>query len=199
MEEYLAARMVRTPLCLLDMDIPVDGGDAFVLTSTERALDLPHRPVLVHAACAGIADRTEEDQTNGLRRNGQHVVTEYLRARTELWLDDMDVFYPYDGFTIITIAWLESLGLCGAGEAADFLRENWDDAENRILIGGRVPVNTHGGSLSEGGTQGSGHVREAVVQLRGDAGTRQVPDASVALLTPGGFIYNAQGLVLRTT
>jgi len=58
-------------------------------------------------------------------------------------------------------------------------------------------VNPHGGSLSEGGTQGAGHVREAITQLRSAAGARQVPDAQVALLTPGGFFFNAQGMVLR--
>jgi acetyl-CoA acetyltransferase len=65
------------------------------------------------------------------------------------------------------------------------------------LIDGRIPVNPHGGALSEGGTQGSGHVREAVVQLRGEAGERQVAGARTAFLTPGGFFFNAQGLVLR--
>jgi acetyl-CoA acetyltransferase len=61
-----------------------------------------------------------------------------------------------------------------------------------------VPVNPHGGALSEGGTQGSGHVREAILQLRGEAGERQVPGATKALVTPGGFFFNAQGMVLRT-
>ena len=198
MDDYLSARMIRDPLSMLDMDIPVDGADAFVLTTAARALDLPHRAVVVHAACAGLANPPGEDRLPGLRRHGQHVVVDFLRRNADFWLDDVDVYCPYDGFTVLTLAWLESAGWCGPGEAAEFVRSNWDDETNRILIGGRVPVNTHGGSLAEGGTQGSGHLREGVVQLRGDAGDRQVPDARRALITPGGFVFNAQGVMLRT-
>jgi acetyl-CoA acetyltransferase len=197
MQDYLAARMVREPLCLLDMDIPVDGGDAFVLTTAERAADLPHRPVLLHAACAGIVASPDEDQIPGLHHHGQHVVVDFLRSRSDIWIDDIDVYFPYDGFTIITLGWIENSGWCGPGEAGPFLAEHWDATAGRIVINGRVPVNTHGGALSEGGTQGSGHVREAVVQLRGDAAARQVPGATSALVTPGGFFFNSQGLVLR--
>ena len=67
-----------------------------------------------------------------------------------------------------------------------------------MLIDGRIPINPHGGSLSEGATRGSGHLREAVVQLRGDAGERQVSGARTALVTPGGFFFNSQGFILRT-
>jgi acetyl-CoA acetyltransferase len=197
MDDYLAARMIREPLCLLDMDVPVDGADAFVVTTAERARDLPHSPVLVHAATLGMIDRHDEDQLPSLARTGQHVVVEALRARSELWTDDVDVYFPYDGFSIITLGWLESTGWCGPGEAGEFLADHWDAAAGRILIDGRIPVNPHGGALSEGGTQGSGHVREAVLQLQGRAGERQVDDARTALVTPGGFFFNAQGMVLR--
>jgi acetyl-CoA acetyltransferase len=197
MEDYLAARMVREPLCLLDMDIPVDGGDALVLTTAERAADRPHRPVLLHAACAGIVASPDEDQIPGLHHHGQHVVVDFLRSRSDLWIDEIDVYFPYDGFTIITLGWIENSGWCGPGEAGHFLAEHWDANADRIVINHRVPVNTHGGALSEGGTQGSGHVREAVVQLRGEAAARQVPGARSALVTPGGFFFNSQGLVLR--
>jgi len=197
MEDYLAARVVREPLCLLDMDIPVDGGDAFVLTTAERAADRPHSPVLLHAACAGIVASPDEDQIPGLHHHGQHVVVDFLRSRSDVWIDDIDVYFPYDGFTIITLGWIENSGWCGPGDAGAFLADHWDATAGRIVINGRVPVNTHGGALSEGGTQGSGHVREAVVQLRGDAAGRQVPDARSALVTPGGFFFNSQGIVLR--
>ncbi len=198
MDDYLAARMIRWPLSLLDMDIPIDGAIAFVITTAERARDLPRRPVLIHAATAGVIGRNEEDQTPGLRNHGQRVSVETLRARSDLWLDDIDVYYPYDGFSFITLSWLEAIGWCGPGEAGAFIRDNWDDKTNSLVINGRIPVNTHGGSLSEGGTQGAGHIREAVLQLQGEAGDRQVPDARTAVLTPGGFFFNAHGLVLRT-
>ena len=66
-----------------------------------------------------------------------------------------------------------------------------------MLVGGRMPINSHGGSLSEGGTRGTGHIREAVLQLRGEAGDRQVEGARTALVTPGGFFFNSQGALLR--
>ena len=198
MDDYLAARMIREPLCLLDMDVPIDGADAFVVTTTERARDLPQQEVLIHAATMGLAAHPEEHLTVDLAHTGQAVVAADLRAKSDYWAADADVFFPYDGFTIVALRCFESFGYCGPGEAGDFLRSHWDKAANRVMIDGRVPVNPHGGSLSEGGTQGAGHVREAVLQLRGQAGVRQVPKAKVALLTPGGFFFNAQGLVLRT-
>ncbi|HZP28537.1 MAG TPA: thiolase family protein [Acidimicrobiia bacterium] len=197
MDDYLAGRMVREPLCLYDMDVPVDGADAFVITTAERARDLPHPPVLVHAATLGMIDRHDEDQLPSLARTAQHVVVEALRARSDLWLDDVDVYFPYDGFTIITLGWLESTGWCGPGEAGAFLEQHWNEEEGRVLVDGRIPVNPHGGALSEGGTQGSGHLREAVLQLQGRAGERQVAGAETALVTPGGFFFNSQGMVLR--
>jgi len=198
MEDYLAGRMVRDPLTVFDMDYPVDGADAFVITTAERARDLPHEPVLIHAATLGMTGRPDEDQIPDLRHHGQQVVAENLWRRSEVTLRDVDIFFPYDGFSVITLSWLEALGYCGYGEAGPFLEKSWDRIENRIKIGGRVLVNTHGGSLSEGGTQGSGHLREAVVQLRGEAGARQAPGLRTALVTPGGFFFNAGGLILRT-
>ena len=198
MDDYLSARMVRDPLCLLDMDVPVDGADAFVFTSAERAKDLPHEPVLIHAATAGIPAKHLEQTIEGLGNHGQQVVVRNLRAKSDIWIPDIDIYYPYDGFTPITVQWIENTGWCKPGEAYDFLRQNWDAQGLRLMIDGRIPMNTHGGNHSEGGTQGSGHIREATVQLRGDAGERQVTGAKTAFLTPGGMFMNAQGLVLRT-
>ncbi len=197
MAGYLGGRMVREPLCLYDMDIPVDGADAFIVTTAERARDLRTVPVLIHAATMGMTAPPEEHLAAGLDATGQPLAARDLRAKSDLWLDDIDVFFPYDGFTIVALRCFESYGFCGPGEAGAFLADNWDGAEDRIKINGRVPVNTHGGSLSEGGSQGAGHLREAVTQLRAQAGRRQVPGARVALLTPGGFFFNAQGLILR--
>src|SRR5690606_23163738 len=115
----------------------------------------------------------------------------------DFWIDDVDLYYPYDGFSFLTLSWIENVGLCAPGEGGDFLRAHWNAAEQRALLRGRVPMNSHGGSLSEGATQGSGHIREAVMQLQGRAGEHQVADAQRALLTIGGFFFNAQGLALR--
>lgn len=197
MEEYLAGRMVRDPFTIFDMDYPVDGADAFVITTVERARDLAKKPVLVHAATVGMTGRSLEDQMPDLRSQGQQVVAENLWRRSEVTRDDCDLFFPYDGFTVIALSCFEVMGYCGYGEAGPFLEDNWNTQRNRIEIGGRIPVNTHGGSLSDGGTQGVGHIREAALQLRGEANARQVPDAKTALITPGGFFFNAGGLILR--
>lgn len=197
MEDYLAARMIRWPLCLLDMDVPVDGADAFVITTAERARSLPYPPVLVHALSLGMIGKNVEDQTPNLRQHGQHVVVASLRSRSDFWVEETDLYFPYDGFTPIALNWFENVGLCGPGEAGAFLEDNWDAASGRILLRGEVPVNPHGGALAEGGTQGSGHLREAVHQLQGRAGERQVPGARTAIVTAGGFFFNAQGVTLR--
>jgi len=196
MDDYLNARMIREPLCLYDMDVAVDGADAFIVTTAERARDLALPPVLINTAVLGQMAPNEEDQTISLRANGQHVVVDTLKARSDFWIDDIDVYFPYDGFTPITLNWIENAGWCKPGEAGEFLRDHWDSAEGRVLIDGRIPVNPHGGSLSEGATQASGHIREAVHQLQGLAGERQVPNAQRALITAGGFFFNAQGLTL---
>jgi acetyl-CoA acetyltransferase len=197
MDEYLGARMVREPLSMLDMDYPVDAADAFVITTAERARDMPRPAVLVHTATSGMTAHPDEDQQVDLGHTGQQVVVDRLWGSSDLTLPDMDLFYPYDGFSVITLRWFETIGYCADGEAGPFLEANWDSTRNRILIDGRIPVNTHGGSLSAGGTQGSGHVREAVLQLQGRADARQVPGARTALVTPGGFFFNAGGMILR--
>ncbi|WP_213935031.1 thiolase family protein [Rhodococcus sp. B50] len=198
MEDYLDGRMIREPLCLYDMDVPIDGADAFIVTTAEHARDLPHRPVLVHALSMGLAAHPEEHLTAGLDHTGQTISARALLARSEFGIHDFDVLLPYDGFSLITLHCLESYGFGEPGTAGDFLAEHWDPSRGRVLIDGRVPINPHGGSLSEGGSQGAGHLREAVLQLRGDAGRRQVDRAASALLTPGGLFFNAQGIALRT-
>jgi len=191
--------MIRDPLCLYDLDVFVDGADALILTTAERARDLPHKPVLIHAATTGRAQFNREDQMLGLHTNGQGVAVRRYRQTSDLMPDDVDILYAYDGFSIINALWLESLGYCGPGEAEQLLRDSWAIDERRArLTRRRIPMNTHGGSLSEGGTQGSGAAREAVIQLRGDAGARQVPDATSALLAIGGILWNPGVVVLRT-
>ena len=132
---------------------------------------------MIHAARTARSTRTRRTSRPSLRHHGQHVVIESLQAKSDFWIDDIDVYFPYDGFTFITMSWIENVGWCGLGEAGRFIEDHWDNDANRILIDGRIPVNPHGGALSEGGTQGSGHIREAIHQLQGLAGDRQVPGA----------------------
>ena len=188
--------MIRDPLCLLDMDVPVDGADAFVLTSVQRARDLPHRPVIVHAAIGGLTGRNDDDQAPSLAHHGHDVTARHLWQRSDIGLDGVDIALLYDGFSFITVSWLEKLGWAEEGLGGPFVDEHWSESEQRILIDGKVPLNTHGGALSEGGNQGSGHLREAVHQLRGDAGDRQVPDARTALLAFGGFFFSSSAALL---
>jgi acetyl-CoA acetyltransferase len=198
MDDYLEARIVRWPLSLLDMDLPIDGANAIVVTTAERARDLPHEPIHVHAITSGRTEHPNATSLGGLEYNAQHVVLDALWQKSDLGLRDFSLFFAYDGFTVITLNWIENAGRCAKGEAGDFLRQHWDSDAGVVRIDGRIPMNTHGGNLSEGATQGAGHMREAVVQLRGEAGERQVEGSpSSAVLLLGGMYMNAIGTVLR--
>ena len=105
----------------------------------------------------------------------------HLWTRTDLRPADVDLALVYDGFTFNAVSWLEALGFCPLGEAQD-----WLDGGRRIALDGELPVNTHGGQLSEGRTHGFGFVYEAVTQLRHEADGRQVADAATAVVTTGG-------------
>jgi len=200
MDEYLNARMVREPMCMLDMDVPIDGADAVVVTTAERAKDLKKKPVLIHAATYGQIAHADDDQIPDLHHFSKHVVARNLWPRSELTLKDMDIFFPYDGFSVIMMNDIEVAGYCKPGEAKDFIKANWDAATNRIKIGGKILVNPHGGALSEGGNQSAGHVREAITQLRGEGGARQsLHELRNALLISGSLFFNTVGLILRTT
>lgn len=199
MEGYLGARMVREPMCMLDMDIPIDGADAVVVTTVERARDLKKTPVIIHAATYGQVMHADDDQISSLDNFSKHAVMRNLWPRSELALKDMDIFFPYDGFSIIYMNDIEMAGYCKRGEAPDFIKSNWDEKTNRVKIGGKILVNPHGGALSEGGNQSAGHVREAITQLRGEAGPRQAPEKlRNALLISGSLFFNTVGLILRT-
>ncbi len=198
MDAYLAGRMVRDPLTVFDMDVPVDGADAFVLTTIERARDLPHPPVLIHSTSLGHTDYFAEEQLTSLDRSGQVVAAAKMWQKSELTLGDVDLFYPYEGFSNIALSWFENVGYCGRGEGGAFVAEQFVEEEQRILVNGRIPVNTNGGSLSEGGMQGSGHLFEACLQLRGQAGARQVDGSRVALVASGGHYFNSQATLLRS-
>ena len=200
MDDYLNSRWIREPLRLLDMEIPVDSGNALVLTTAERARDLPKKPVYIHSTTQGMKRGGTEhyELAADYRDLATWSVSRALWGKSDLQLSDVDVVMPYDGFTIISLAWYEALGYCGPGEGWDFLSANWDEQERRLKIDGRVVAHPMGGSLSKGGSQGASYFHEAVLQLRGEA-DNQVPDCKTALLAVGGFFQNASGTLLRAS
>ncbi len=181
MDDYLAARMVTTPFGLYDCDVPVDGAVAVIVSAVETAADRPRPPVLVEAVGTQILERLSWDQDTLSHEPQTKGPSRHLWSRTDLRHDDVDVALLYDGFTFNAVSWLESLGFCEPGGARDFIDEG-----RGIALDGRLPVNPHGGQLSAGRLHGFGHVREAMLQLRGEAAGRQVPDARTAVVTTGG-------------
>ncbi len=183
METYRAARMISSPFRLLDCDVPCDGAMAVIVSARETAQDCPHRPVLVEAVGTRIGERQSWDQGTLTHQPQVFSTAAHLWSRTDLGPRDVDVALLYDGFTFNAVSWIEALGFCGLGEAAGFI-----DGGRRIALDGALPLNPHGGHLSAGRTNGYGHLLEAVAQMRGQAGERQVVGARVAVVTTGGAI-----------
>ncbi len=181
MDDYLAARPITTPFGLYDCDVPCDASIAVIVSDASVAADLPRPAIRIEAAGTQILERISWDQgtiTHEPQVLGQAA---HLWTRTSLRPADVDLALVYDGFTFNAISWLEGLGFCGIGEAKD-----WLDGGRRIAVDGELPLNPHGGQLSEGRTHGYGFIYEAVAQLRHDAGDRQVADATTAVVTSGG-------------
>jgi acetyl-CoA acetyltransferase len=179
MEDYLSAREISTPFGLYDCDVPCDGSIA-VVVSARDATD-GARAVLVEAVGTQIAERVSWDQSTLSHEPQVRGPAAHLWTRTVLRPSDVDVALLYDGFTFNCLSWIEALGFCGIGEGKDFV-----EGGTRIQLGGELPLNPHGGQLSAGRTHGYGFVHEAVLQLRGAAGARQVENAKVAVVTTGG-------------
>ncbi|WP_406333427.1 thiolase C-terminal domain-containing protein [Streptomyces sp. NBC_00203] len=182
MDDYLNARPVTTPFGLYDCDVPCDGAVAVIVSTVDAARDLAKPPVLVEAVGTQILERIEWDQSTLTHEPQVLGQSAHLWSRTSLKPADVDVAQLYDGFTFNCLSWIEALGFCGIGEARDFL-----DGGKNIARDGVLPLNTHGGQLSHGRTHGMGLVHEAVAQLRGEAGARQVPGARVAVASSGGL------------
>ena len=182
MDEYLTARMITTPFGLYDCDVPCDGSIAVIVSARETARDLAKPPVLVEAVGTQIIERIEWDQSTLTHEPQVLGQAAHLWSRTWMRPADVDVAQLYDGYTFNCLSWIEALGFCGIGEAGEFL-----DCGKNIARDGPLPLNTHGGQLSHGRTHGMGLVHEAIVQLRGEAGQRQVPGARVAVVSSGGL------------
>jgi acetyl-CoA acetyltransferase len=178
-DDYLAARIISSPLCLYDCDVPCDAAVAFVVSSADTVADL-RLPVRVEAVGSAFGGRPFWDQFSHPTDMAAHAAARHLWSRTDLRPNDVDVAQLYDGFSMITLAWLEALGFCGRGEAGAFV-----EGGQRIGLGGELPLITGGGQLSGGRVHGHSLLFESVVQVRGEAGQRQVPGAQVALTSAG--------------
>ncbi|WP_436791819.1 thiolase C-terminal domain-containing protein [Yinghuangia sp. YIM S10712] len=183
MDDYLSARMITTPLGLYDCDVPCDGSVAVIVSAVDAARDLAKPPIRVEAVGTQSIERLEWDQSTLTHEPQVLGPAAHLWSRTSLRPSDVDVAELYDGFTINCLSWIEALGFCGIGEGKDFL----DGGKNIAREGGVVAINTHGGQLSHGRTHGMGLIHEAITQLRGEAGERQVAGAQVAAVSSGGL------------
>jgi acetyl-CoA acetyltransferase len=183
MDDYLSARMISTPFGLYDCDVPCDSSVAVIISAAETAGDLRVTPIRVEAVGSQITERPSWDQDTFTHLPGVFGPAAHLWTRTDLRPADVDVALLYDGFTFNCLSWLEALGFCDIGEAKDFL-----DGGARIALDGDLPLNPHGGQLSAGRTHGYGFFHEAVTQLRGDGGERQVDGAQVAVAAIGGGV-----------
>lgn len=199
LDDYLQSRMIYDPLCLLDCDVPCDCGEAMVITTAERARDLPHPPVYIHAAASGQTESGLEYYENkrSYMEAAPWVAMAELWRKSDLQLSDVDLFFPYDGFTTLSVCYLEAAGYCGPGEAWDFLRQSWNASEGRLRLNGRAVVSANGGSLSHGRSGGLNYFTESVHQLRGQAGRRQVANAKTSLVGIGSFYHDPTVTLLR--
>jgi acetyl-CoA acetyltransferase len=189
--EYLAARMISSPISLYDCDVPADGATAIVVSAVETAPDL-RSPVRIEAMAGVVDGRPSWEQWEDMGRVG-FAAAAAMWARTALRPADVDVAELYDGFTIECVWWLEAMGFCGVGEAGAFV-----EGGTRIGLSGSLPLNTWGGQLSGGRLHAAfGHTAEAVRQLRGEAGDRQVAGASVAAVTNVGGYEAGAALLTR--
>jgi acetyl-CoA acetyltransferase len=192
-EDVLNSRMIADPLHLLDCCPEIDGSCAVVVTSAERARDLRQPLVLISGIAHGTGNNHfamtpfyKDDLWDMPARYAAHDV--YTMAG--VGPSDVDVAMLYDVFSPLVVFQLEMYGFCGRGEGAAFVEQGCADWPN-----GRLPVNTHGGSLSEAYIHGHNHTLEAVRQLRGTSSS-QVKDAAVALVTAAPMVPTS-ALILK--
>ncbi|MFT4026484.1 MAG: thiolase [Novosphingobium sp.] len=195
-DEYMTAPMMADPLCRLDFCLEADGALAFLVTSAERARDLRAKPVHIAASAHGgegawgraffSLSMPDELFTSA---GGEHTARR-LYAQAGVTPADIDVALLYDHFSPLVLMQLEDYGFCARGEGGPLVESG------AIRRGGAIPVNPHGGHLSEAYVIGMTHIREAVQQLRGEA-ANQIPGAKLALVTGGPAPVPMSGAILR--
>src|SRR5690606_20528911 len=191
MDDSMAARMISTPLRLFDCDVHCDASTAIILSRADIARDLPNPPIRIEAIGAALNQPWSWDQVS-LTEMVTREVSDMMWNRTDFKPSDVDTAHLYDGFSILTLIWLEGLGFCKRGEGGAFI-----EGGARIRLGGELPLNTNGGQLSAGRTHGLGYVHEACTQLWGRADGRQIDDCQVAVTAAGGGPLGGSVLLVR--
>lgn len=181
LDQYMNTPYLSSPFCLWDCDAPTDASTVIILSSADAAKDLDCQPIHIESVGSALHSRPGWDQAD-FPHMAMHDAAKMMWDRTDYKPKDVDVAQLYDGFSFLTLNWLEALGFCGLGESGDFI-----DGGKTIAREGPLPINTHGGQLSSGRTHGFGFLHEAVTQLRGVGGDRQLQkDMKVAVAAAGG-------------
>jgi acetyl-CoA acetyltransferase len=191
-EEHQSSRMIADPLRLFDCSLESDGGCAIVVSGADRARDMKQRPVIVMGVAEGHPDSPSAiTQRPDLTRLGLAKAAPKAFAMAGVTHADIDVAEVYDCFTYIVLCQLEDMGFCRKGEGGDFVMNG------TIALDGKLPLNTHGGLLSQAHMAGVNHVIELTRQLRGEAGKAQVKNAEIGLVTGYGDLGDGSIAIMR--
>ncbi|MFN3725954.1 MAG: thiolase family protein [Allosphingosinicella sp.] len=191
LDDYLGSRIISSPLRLFDCDVYCDASTAIILSAADAARNGRNPPIRIEAVGAALHQPWSWDQIS----TTEMVTAEVGRmmwSRTDLKPADVDMAQLYDGFSILTLMWLEGLGFCPKGEGGRFI-----EGGHRIARTGELPINTNGGQLSGGRTHGLGYVHEACTQMWGRAGERQIARAGTAAIAAGGGPLGGSLLLVR--
>lgn len=189
MEAYLSARMITTPLCLFDCDRFTDASTVLIVSAGDALDEVRCTPIRI-AAMAGSVERHSWDQAEWM---ASYATGPDLWKQTDYTPADVDTVQFYDGFSFLALSWFEALGFCPVGEGGRFI-----EGGTRIALDGELPFNTFGGQIGAGRLHGFGFAHEAVTQLRGKGGERQIAgDPRVAVATSGGGPLAAALLLAR--
>lgn len=189
MDEYLESRPIALPIRLFDCSLIVDGAGAVIVASPDKAKELGQQPVQLRASAMGSSHRNI-GQFPGIGELGIGDIGRRALAEAGIGLSDIDLLQVHDAFTISVVVFLEELGFCLPGTAGRVALDGGID------LGSGCPVNTNGGHLSQGHVAGFLHITEAVRQLRGDAGRRQVEDAEFVMVAGAGGYFGMSGAMI---